>query len=102
MVINTAVAFAMAAVCLAGIAAAPAARAQAQRHTVTVKHAPIGNPVDVSEPRSAQQNVLDEQTIRAAAADKTRFPSSADEKGMRPDHRSAAPPKLCRQLRVIR
>ena len=58
MVINTAVAFAMAAVCLAGIAAAPAARAQAQRHTVTVKHAPIGNPVDVSEPRSAQQNVL--------------------------------------------
>ena len=59
MVINTAVTFAMAAVCLAAVAAAPAAHAQARRHTVTVKHAPIANPGDVSESWSAQQNVLE-------------------------------------------
>src|SRR5215510_10636795 len=59
MVINTAVTFATAAVCLAAIAVAPAAYAQAQRHTVTVKNAPIANPGDVSESRSAQQNVLE-------------------------------------------
>lgn len=68
MVINTAVVFAMAAVCLVAIAVAPAAHAQAQRHTVTVKHAPIANPGDVPEPRSAQQNVLEskqyEQLLR--------------------------------------
>ena len=67
MVINTAVTFATAAVCLA-MAAAPVAHAQAQRHTVTVKHAPIVNPGDVSESRSAQQNVLEskqyEQLLR--------------------------------------
>ena len=70
MVINTAVA--MVAVCMAGMAAAPAAQAQAQRHTVTVKHAPIANPGDVSEPRSARQNVLEskqyEQLLRTNPA----------------------------------
>ena len=59
MVINIAVTLATTAVCLAAIAAAPAAHAQAQRHTVTVKHAPIANPGDVSESWSAQQNVLE-------------------------------------------
>jgi len=59
MVINTAVTFATAAVCLAAIAAAPAAYAQAQPQTVTVKHAPIANPGVASESRSAQQNVLE-------------------------------------------
>ena len=72
MVINIAVTFATAAVCLAVIAATPAAYAQAQRHTVTVKHAPIANPGDVSEPRSAQQNVLEskqyEQLLRTNPA----------------------------------
>ena len=72
MVINTAVALAMAAVCLAAIAAAPAAYAQAQRHTVTVKHAPIANPGDVSDSRSAQQNVIEskqyEQLLRTNPA----------------------------------
>jgi len=68
MVINTAVTFAMAAVCAAAIAAAPAAHAQSQRQTVTVKHAPIATPGDVSESSSAQQNVLEskqyEQLLR--------------------------------------
>src|SRR5215510_12192839 len=68
MVINTVVTFAAAAVCLAPIATGPAAHSQAQRHTVTVKHAPIANPGDVSESRSAQQNVLEskqyEQLLR--------------------------------------
>ena len=68
MVINTAVTFATAAVCLAAIAVAPEAYAQAQRHTVTVKHAPIATPGDVSESPSAQQNVLEskqyEQLLR--------------------------------------
>jgi hypothetical protein len=59
MVINTATIFAIAAVCLAAIAVGPAAHAQAQRHTVTVKHAPIANPGDVSNSRSAQQNVVE-------------------------------------------
>ena len=72
MVINTAVTFATAAVCLAAIAAAPAAHAQAQRHTVTVKHAPVVSPGDVSESWSAQQNVREskqyEQLLRTSPA----------------------------------
>jgi hypothetical protein len=72
MVINIAVTLATTAVCLAAIAAAPAAYAQAQRHTVTVKHAPIANPGDVSESWSAQQNVLEskqyEQLLRTNPA----------------------------------
>lgn len=55
MVINPATIFATAAVCLA-IGAGPVAHAAAQRHTVTVKHAAIANPGDVSE--SPQQNVI--------------------------------------------
>jgi hypothetical protein len=61
MVINTATIFAIAAVCLAAIAVGPAAHAEAQRHTVTVKHAPIANPGDVSNSRSAQQNVAESE-----------------------------------------
>ena len=72
MVINTTVTFAMAAVCLAAIAAAPPAHAQPQRHTVTVKHAPIANPGDVSDSQSAQQNVIEskqyEQLLRTNPA----------------------------------
>lgn len=61
MVINTATIFAIAAVCLAAIAVGPAAHAQVQRYTVTVKHAPIANPGDVSNSRSAQQNVAESE-----------------------------------------
>jgi parvulin-like peptidyl-prolyl isomerase len=61
MVINTATISAIAAVGLAAIAVGPAAHAQAQRHTVTVKHAPIANPGDVSNSRSAQQNVAESE-----------------------------------------
>ena len=32
-----------------------------RRHTVTVKHAPITNPGDVSDSRSAQQNVAESE-----------------------------------------
>ena len=49
MVINTAMALVIAAICLAVIATASTADAQAQRRTVTVKHAPIVSPGDVSE-----------------------------------------------------
>jgi hypothetical protein len=59
MAIKTAVTLITAAACLAAVAAASPAHAQAQRHTVTVKHAPIANPGDVSESWSAQQNVLE-------------------------------------------
>ena len=57
MVSNNALTFAMAAFCVVAVAAAPAAHAQAHRRTVTVKHAPIVSPGDVSESWSAQQNV---------------------------------------------
>ena len=67
MAMNPAITLATAAVCLA-IAVAPVAHAQAQRHTVTVKHAPIANPGDVSGSWSAQQNVIEskqyEQLLR--------------------------------------
>jgi hypothetical protein len=57
MAINTAMTFLIAAICLAGIATASTAHAQAQRRTVTVKHAPIVSPGDVSESWSPQQNI---------------------------------------------
>ena len=57
MVTHTPMSLAMAAVCLVTIAMVPAGQAAAQGRTVTVKHAPITNPGDVSEPWSAQQNV---------------------------------------------
>ena len=38
------------------------------------------------------------QAIRAAAGEKSRFPPSADAKGMRPDHRSGTPSKLPQEL----
>ena len=72
MAIDTAMSLAMAAVCFVAIATVPASHAAAQGHTVTVKHAPIANPGDVSEPRSARQNVLEskqyEQLLRTNPA----------------------------------
>jgi hypothetical protein len=59
MIINTAMTLAMAAACLAAIATAPAAHAQAPRRAVTVKHAPIVNEGDVSGSWSTRQNVID-------------------------------------------
>ena len=72
MVINTATTLAMAVVCLAAIATVPAGYAAAQRHAVTVKHAPIASPGDVSESSSPQQNVIEskqyEQLLRTNPA----------------------------------
>ena len=68
MVVNTATTLAMAAVCFVAIAMVPANHAAAQGHTVTVKHAPITNPGDVSGSWSPQQNVIEskryEQLLR--------------------------------------
>ena len=58
MAINTAMAFLIVAICLTGVAVASTAHAQAQRRTVTVKHAPIVSPGDVSESWSPQQNII--------------------------------------------
>jgi hypothetical protein len=49
----------MAAVCLAAMAMVSASLAATQRHTVTVKHAPVVNPGDVSGSWSSQQNVIE-------------------------------------------
>lgn len=72
MAMNPAVTLATAAVCLAAIVVSPAAHAQAQRHTVTVKHAPIANSGDVPESWSPQQNVIEskqyEQALRTNPA----------------------------------
>ena len=72
MAIDTAMSLAMAAVCLVAIATTPARHAAAQGQTVTVKHAPIATPGDVSESPSAQQNVLEskqyEQLLRTNPA----------------------------------
>jgi hypothetical protein len=59
MIINNAMALAMAAACLAVVATTPAAQAQAQRRPVTVKHAPITSPGDVSDSESARRNVAE-------------------------------------------
>ena len=58
MMIKSAMSLALAAACLATIAITPAAAGEAARQTVTVKHPPIVNPGDVSEPWSARQNVI--------------------------------------------
>jgi hypothetical protein len=72
MAIDTAMSLAMAAVCVVAIAMVPARHAVAQGHTVTVKHAPITNPGDVSGSWSAQQNVIEskqyEQLLRTNPA----------------------------------
>jgi hypothetical protein len=59
MVINTKTTLAIAAVCLTAMATVPASYAATQRHTVTVKHAPIVSPGYVSESWSPQQNVIE-------------------------------------------
>ena len=62
MVINTATTLAMVAVCLAATAIPTSADAQAQqRRTLTVKHAPITSPGDVSESWSSQQNIKESE-----------------------------------------
>jgi hypothetical protein len=58
MMINTAT-LGMEAICVAAIAMASTAYAQAQRRTATVKHAPIVSPGDVSESWSPRQNIID-------------------------------------------
>ena len=68
MGISTATILAMTAVCLAAVATVPAGHAATQRHTVTVKHAPISNPGDVSKSWDARQYVIEskqyEQLLR--------------------------------------
>jgi hypothetical protein len=63
---------AMAAACLAAVATVAASHAATQRQTVTVKHAPITSPGDVSGSWSAQQNVIEskqyEQLLRTNPA----------------------------------
>jgi|SRR5262249_27758694 len=59
MILNSAMTLLVAAACLAIMVAIPAARAQAQRQTVAVKHAPISSPGDVSESWSPQQNIIE-------------------------------------------
>ena len=59
MVINTAMALVIVAICLAVIATASTPDAQAQRSTVTVKHVPIISPGDVTESLSPQENIMD-------------------------------------------
>jgi hypothetical protein len=72
MMMNAAVTFATAAVCLATIAITPAARAQTAPQTVVVKHRPIVSQGDVSESWHARQNVIDskryEQLLRTNPA----------------------------------
>jgi hypothetical protein len=72
MVIKTATALAMAMVCLTAIATVPVSLAATQRHTVTVKHAPIVSPGDVSGSWSPQQNIIEskqyEQLLRTNPA----------------------------------
>jgi hypothetical protein len=59
MVITSRKGLAIAAVCLLTIATVPASDATAQGQTVTVKHAPITSPGDVSGSSSPQQNVIE-------------------------------------------
>jgi hypothetical protein len=59
MIVNTAMALAPAAACLATIATVPAADAEVARRSVVVKHSPIVNPGDVSASWSARQNVIE-------------------------------------------
>lgn len=72
MIRNTACTFAIAAVCFVAGATVPASHAAAQRHTVTMKHAPITSPGDVSGSWSARQNVIEsrqyEQLLRTNPA----------------------------------
>lgn len=72
MVIKTTTTLAVAAVCLAATVTVPASHAATQRHTVTVKHAPIVSAGDVSETWDARQNVIDskryEQLLRTNPA----------------------------------
>src|SRR5208282_1585340 len=72
MIMNAAVTLATAAVCLATIATTSVAYAQTTRPTVVVKHPPIASQGDVSDSRSARQNVIEskqyEQALRTNPA----------------------------------
>jgi hypothetical protein len=72
MAIDTAMSLAMAAVCLVAIATVPARHAAAQGHTVTVKHAPVTSPGEMSGTWSARRNVIEskqyEQLLRTNPA----------------------------------
>jgi hypothetical protein len=62
----------MVAVCFAAVASTQSADAQGQRRTVTVKHAPVTNPGDVSETWDARRNIIEskqyEQLLRTNPA----------------------------------
>jgi len=72
MIVNTAVTLAMAAVWLAATVTTSVALAQTMRPTVVVKHRPIVSQGDVSDSRSARQNVIEskqyEQALRTNPA----------------------------------
>ena len=59
MVVNRAMTFAVSAVCLAAIVTGTGAHSQAQQKTVTIKHAPVASPGDVSDSWSPQRNVIE-------------------------------------------
>ena len=59
MIVNIAVTLATAAVCLATIVMTTVVEAQTMPRTVVVKHPPIVGPGDVSDSRSARQNVIE-------------------------------------------
>jgi hypothetical protein len=72
MIVNTAVTLATAAVCLATIVMTTVVEAQTMPRTVVVKHPPIVSQGDVSDSRSARQNVIEskqyEQALRTNPA----------------------------------
>jgi hypothetical protein len=72
MIMNAAVTLTTAVVWLAAIATTSVAYAQRTRPTVVVKHRPISSQGDVSDSRSARQNVIEskqyEQALRTNAA----------------------------------
>jgi len=73
MIMNAAVTFATAAVCLATIATASVAYAQTRRPTVVVKHPPIVSPGDVSTSWDARQNVIDSKAYERLLATNPAF-----------------------------
>jgi len=66
MIVNTAVTLATAAVWLAAIVTTSVAYAQTMRPTVVVKHRPIVSQRDVSDSRSARQNVIESKQYEQA------------------------------------
>ena len=73
MIINSAVALATAAVCLATVVTTSVAYAQRARPTVVVKHPPIISPGDVSTSWNARQNVIDSKAYERLLATNPAF-----------------------------